>query len=154
MSERRPALGTSHATLVQRRAARRRGATYTLVIVASSFLILITGGLLLRSSGHVLEHSAYQSRTVQAREAAFAGVRWAARHAERGGDPEVQAALRLFQADVTVDGRPGATPRERRVSAKAVVLDVQSTVTARLAEVDGEWRLAAADVETRTIQRR
>lgn len=130
----------------------RRGATYTLVVLSSSFLILITGGLLLRPAGHVLEQAAWRSRASQAREAAWAGVTWATRHAQLAGDAEVQAALRLFQADVTVDGRAGRTVEERKVSSRARVLDVESTVTAELRQVDGAWKLAAVEVETRTAR--
>lgn len=131
------------------RRARQRGSTYTMLVVASSFLIVITSSLLLQSSGHVLEHSAMQARGAQAREAAFAGVRWAARHADQSGAPEVEATLRLHQVQVDVVGRPGGGPDERRVTSKAKAQGIEAEVTARLVRVEGAWRLAGAQATVR-----
>lgn len=128
---------------------RRRGATYTLVVVASSLLIVITAGLLLQSSGHALVHAARQGQAAQAREAAWGGVRWALYHAAQGGAPDAKALLRLHQVEVEVGGRAGADDGKREVTVRARSVDVETTLVAQLERVDGAWRTAAFTVESR-----
>lgn len=129
--------------------SRRRGATYTLIVVTSSLLIVITSGLLLQSTGHALVHSARQSQTVQSREAAWAGVRWALRHAEQDGAADAKARLRLHQVDVEVQGRPGSGDDQRLVTVLATSVDIATTLEAKLERKDGKWGASSFEVASR-----
>lgn len=66
---------------MSRRPTRRRGATFTLVALTTATLLLVSAGVFLRSAGQTVELAGLEGRRSAAREAAFAGVRWAARDA-------------------------------------------------------------------------
>lgn len=63
------------------RLRRRRGATFTLVALTTGTLLLVSAGVFLRSAGQTVELAGLEGRRSAAREAAFAGLTWAARDA-------------------------------------------------------------------------
>lgn len=71
------------------RASRRRGSSFTLVVVATSILILMTAALFVDASRLAFLRSVAETRRTSLREGAFAGVTWAARDA--AASPEAAA---------------------------------------------------------------
>lgn len=73
----------------------RAGATFTLVALATSMLLLVSAGVFLRSAGQLVELAGLEGRRSAAREAAFAGVAWAARDAQARARTAGQGVLDL-----------------------------------------------------------
>ncbi len=88
---------------MSRRSSRERGATYTLIILSMSIGLLVAGATLTGAARNTFRFAAEQGRQVQAREAAFAGVRWAAVAARATPSEPVRGSFRLAQAEVTVE---------------------------------------------------
>lgn len=104
----------------ERGRSRRRGATFTFVCIVFSMLLLLGASIHLRSVTHVDGLSALQARRTIAREAAFGGLRWAARDAAGAAAVATGAAtLHLAGADVQVEWRRGD---DGGVQATALVL--------------------------------
>lgn len=123
---------------------RRRGATYTMFILVFSVILLATGSLYVDASKLTLRNSATQARTSQLREAAFAGVRWAGRAADRGAaDGKGRFDLHGSQVSVTfkrVQDRGNAT---LEVTATAKGVERTLVVEATLRSVEDAYRLEA-----------
>lgn len=79
------------------RAARRRGGTFTLVALTTGTLLMVSAGVFLRSTGHTVQLAGLEGRRSAAREAAFAGLAWAARDARALARTAGQGVLLLDQ---------------------------------------------------------
>lgn len=91
----------------RRRAARRRGATYTFLTVVFSMLLLGSATIFMGASVHAYELQALHGRRAALREAAFGGLRWAGADAlVRAGAAEGGGTLQLAAGvEVTVRWR-------------------------------------------------
>lgn len=87
-----------------RRPSRRRGATFTIVAIATSMLLLVSASVFLASTGHTMQRAGFEARRSAAREAAFAAMTWAAKDASAGGRTVGAASLQLDQG-ITADAR-------------------------------------------------
>lgn len=129
-----------------RRSRGRRGATFTLVALATSTLLLVSAGIFLRSAGHGVQLAGLTGRRSAAREAAFAAVAWAARDAEAAGRVEGRGALLLDQGlRAAVRYAPaGADVDDLVVSVEVAGLldDPPVALRATLARRDGRYVLA------------
>lgn len=108
-------------------ARRRRGATFTMVALATGTLLLVSAGVFLRSAGQTVQLAGLEGRRSAAREAAFAGVAWAARDARVLGRTTGHGVLLLDQG--------------RRVEVRYRPLDAASqdlTVVAEVATMPGD----------------
>ncbi|MEZ6186067.1 MAG: hypothetical protein R3F62_13780 [Planctomycetota bacterium] len=132
---------------------RRRGGSYTVIVLASSILILATASVLMRSVGHTYSLTAMDSRRSRAREAAFSGLRWAQTHAERAGVETTQATLQLATGEVQVRCERDGEGLE--VVCTSRDLDLDYTLRARLDRAEGGGFAAGPYVlETRARQPR
>ncbi len=84
------------------RTSRERGATYTLMILTVASGLLIAGAALTDASRHTFQVAAEDGRRLRAREAALAGVRWAAAAAKAAPGQPVAGELELEGAKVAV----------------------------------------------------
>lgn len=131
------------------RTSRRRGATFTLVALTTSTLLLVSAGVFLRSAGQTVELAGLQGRRSAAREAAFAGVRWAARDAAALQRTTGQGVLLLEQGRrVQVRYQP-ADPSSQDLTVIAEVVtspgDAPVIVVATLRRGDAGYVLARFD---------
>jgi hypothetical protein len=133
-----------------RRRGRRGGYSYTVIVMCLSALILVSASLFTQASTHTLQYSALHSRHSKLREAAFGGVRWAARDAKLEGQGAGHAVLRLDgHVTVEVDYRRavGESGSALSVTSVARMLDLVVTVRATCPEVEGDYRLGDFEVE-------
>ncbi len=80
---------------------RRRGATFTMIVIVFSMIILASAGLFMGATRNAFTQVAFQVRQTRAREAAFAGVTWAAR-AAGSSQAETRGVLQLKGIQVEV----------------------------------------------------
>lgn len=106
------------------RRSRRRGATFTIVCLATSTLLLVSAGVFLASTTHTMQRAGLEARRSAAREAAFAGMTWAAYDAAARSRTEGAGTLELA-GGVTV------TVRYAPAGAGATDLAVDVTVSPR-----------------------
>ncbi|MCO5165707.1 MAG: hypothetical protein M9894_04985 [Planctomycetes bacterium] len=127
------------------RPRRRRGATFTLVALATSTLLLVSAGIFLRSAGHGVQLAGLTARKSAAREAAFAAVAWAARDAEATGAADGTGELLLDQGlRATVRyalAAPGSDDLAVTVHVEGLAGDPPVTLLATLARRDGRYAL-------------
>lgn len=91
--------------------ARRRGATYTLIILALGTLLMAAGATLTAASRTVATFNASEARRVVTREALFAGVRWAeasVRERAHRGEGKLRLASGPVEVHYAVRERDGA----------------------------------------------
>ena len=128
-----------------RRDARRRGATYTLIVLATGVLLVAAGTTLSDAARGVVRFTAGEGRRFVAREALFAGVRWAqAAVVARPGRGEGRLLLAGGPVDVhyAVRGRDGAL----LVTATAPAADPPTTLQAVLVPEGRGFRLASFEL--------
>lgn len=89
---------------MSRRRSRRRGATFTIVALATSMLLLVSASVFMASTGHTMQRAGLEARRSAAREAAFAAMTWAARDASALSRTEGRGSLELA-GGLTVDVR-------------------------------------------------
>lgn len=110
------------------RRSRRRGATFTIVCLATSTLLLVSAGVFMASTGHTMQRAGLEARRSAAREAAFAGMTWAARDAAARSRTEGAGTLELA-GGVTVTVR--YAPAGAGAGAGSADLAVEVTVSPR-----------------------
>lgn len=112
--------------------SRRRGATFTTIVLVFSSLLLVSGGLLTEALQTSFDYTAQQARRARVREAGFVGVRWALRALGRGqlagrGKLELSGGVTVA---VEFGPNEGAGEGQTRVRAHAVGLGLASDVDA------------------------
>ena len=107
--------------------------------------ILISGSLYVRSTTQTLELTGLASRRSQAREAAFAALRWSRR--DLAADPSARTAthtLTLQGVEVVVSRAPNPeTDEQTSLTIQAQVLDAEVTLEADLQLVHGQANVVA-----------
>jgi len=125
---------------------RRRGGSYTVIVIASSVLILATSSVLLRATGHTFSLTALDGRRSHAREAVFSGLRWAQAHADRVGPQAAEVTLQLAQGDVEV--RCEVDGQVLEVVCRTTGVDLDHTLSARLVpDEQGRYQAAGFTLE-------
>jgi hypothetical protein len=118
---------------------KRRGATFTLLVVVFSMVLLIGAGALVDTTKQTFTYAAYQGQSSRLREAAFAGVTWAATAADQG--------LAEGTASFKLSGPSTSVTFTRRITAQGPRLSVVSTAT----RLD---RVLVVKAELRTVEDR
>jgi hypothetical protein len=127
---------------------KRRGATFTLLVLVFSMVLLVGAAALVDATKQTFTYAAYQAQSSQLREAAFAGVTWAATAAD-GGLAEGAGTFKL-------SGAKTAVTFQRRITAQGPTLSVVSTATrldrvlvvkAELRAVEDQFKLDSFSIE-------
>ncbi len=115
---------------------RRRGATFTVIVLLSSMLLLSIGGAFVESSRNLVTLTGLRDRQEQAKEALAGAAAWA-RCAVQSGAPPARAKLELRRATADVELRPV----EDAYFFDAVARSGEMTQRARgsIAKREGKW---------------
>jgi hypothetical protein len=118
---------------------RRRGATFTIIVLLSSALLLTIGGAFVESSRSLVSLAGLRERHEQAREALAGAAAWS-RSAVAAGQGSGKTELKLSRVAVQVELKPSGDAVA--MDATAHTLDQDLHARALLAQRDGRWVIA------------
>jgi hypothetical protein len=122
------------------RGRRRRGATFTIVVLVTSAILLAIGGAFVDSARQVGTLAGLRERQEEAKEALAGGAEWArvALASLPAGRTAEKAVLRFSKASVAVELKVTGDAATAEMAA-TVVPDTKLTGRAALAKKDGRW---------------
>jgi hypothetical protein len=115
---------------------RRRGATFTVIVLLSSMLLLSIGGAFVESSRNLVTLSGLRDRQEQCKEGLAGAAVWA-RSAVLSGAPPAKAKLELRRATVEVELRPVEDAYFFDAAARSG--EVTQRARGSIAKRDGKW---------------
>jgi hypothetical protein len=117
---------------------RRRGATFTIIVLLSSALLLTIGGAFVDASRNLVTLSALRERNEQARQALAGAAAWARSAVARGqGAGTSRLELSKVKVDVTLELAEGGDAYF--MTASATTIDGAQRAKASIARRGGRW---------------
>jgi hypothetical protein len=118
------------------RLLRRRGATFTVIVLLSIALLLSIGGSFVDASRNLVTLEGIRERSEQARDALAGAAEWS-RAAAAAGQPSGTSTLKLSK--VSVDVKLEAGDGAYSMDATAKTIDGTRRAHASLVKRDGRW---------------
>jgi len=124
---------------MKQRMKRKRGATFTIIVILSSALLLSVGGAFVESSRNLVTLAGLRDQKELGKEALAGAAEWS-RCAVASGAVPPAAKLDLHRATVTVALR--AVEGSYSMEATAHTLGLSQRARATIARRDGRWVIA------------
>ena len=129
------------------RARRRRGGTFTIIVLVTSGILLAIGGAFVQSSRQIGTLTGMRERQDQAKEALAGAAEWSrtALASWPAGRTDEKSVLRFSKAAVTVELKAAGDAATLEASA-VVVPDTTMRARVGLGKKDGRWVIVRFEI--------